>query len=259
MTTPRPKRLRRPPLPRASMVCSLRRPRCQTGRRWWCSTAPSITSCPSTPGCASRRPTRGPVDHRAPTPRGNLHGEATPRGPGRSLVARRSGGHGGRREFGSQRGSPADPHAGRSAAVECRQRPRRQMHAAIDVLEAADPDDRPSRGYAVVHAALASAIKVIARADDSSGIIGDACRRLLELHPDTAAAAGVASAEVGRLDDQVPVRRRRRLLRARPGRLRPGAWARPGWRSTGQRLDSPPRARPRNRPSADRWSAPGSA
>ena len=36
--------------------------------------------------------------------------------------------------------------------------------------------------YAVTHKALASAIKVIARAD-SSGIIGDACRRLLELHP----------------------------------------------------------------------------
>jgi hypothetical protein len=37
--------------------------------------------------------------------------------------------------------------------------------------------------YVVTHKALASAIKVIARADDSSGIIGDACRRLLELHP----------------------------------------------------------------------------
>ena len=37
--------------------------------------------------------------------------------------------------------------------------------------------------YAVTHKALTSAIKVIARADDSSGIIGDACRRLLELHP----------------------------------------------------------------------------
>jgi len=33
---------------------------------------------------------------------------------------------------------------------------------------------------------------VIARADDSSGIIGDACRRLLDLHPQSAAAAGVA-------------------------------------------------------------------
>ena len=43
--------------------------------------------------------------------------------------------------------------------------------------------------YAVTHKALASAIKVIARADDSSGIIGDACRRLLELHPTVAAAA----------------------------------------------------------------------
>jgi hypothetical protein len=39
--------------------------------------------------------------------------------------------------------------------------------------------------------ALATAIKVIARADDSSGIIGDACRRLLDLHPRLAAAANV--------------------------------------------------------------------
>lgn len=42
------------------------------------------------------------------------------------------------------------------------------------------------------HKALASAIKIIARADDSSGIIGDACRRLITLHPTVAAAAGVA-------------------------------------------------------------------
>jgi hypothetical protein len=44
----------------------------------------------------------------------------------------------------------------------------------------------------VVHAALASAVKVIARADDSSGIIGDSCRRLLALHPIAAASAKVA-------------------------------------------------------------------
>lgn len=42
--------------------------------------------------------------------------------------------------------------------------------------------------------AIASAMKVIARADDSSGIIGDACRRLLALHPVAALAAHAATA-----------------------------------------------------------------
>ena len=37
--------------------------------------------------------------------------------------------------------------------------------------------------------AIASALKVIMRADDSSGIIGDACRALLDLHPEVAARA----------------------------------------------------------------------
>jgi hypothetical protein len=37
---------------------------------------------------------------------------------------------------------------------------------------------------------------VIARADDSSGIIGDACRRLLALHPIAAASAKVAPAKL---------------------------------------------------------------
>ena len=64
-----------------------------------------------------------------------------------------------------------------------------QMHDAVDILEAAIPTTPPSEIYSVTHKSLASAIKVIARADDSSGIIGDACRRLLELHPKAAAAA----------------------------------------------------------------------
>ena len=72
------------------------------------------------------------------------------------------------------------------------------MHEAIDVLEAARATTDPSEFYTVVHAALASAVKVIARADDSSGIIGDACRRLLALHPEASAGAGVAP---GRLVD----------------------------------------------------------
>lgn len=74
----------------------------------------------------------------------------------------------------------------------------RQMHEAVDVLEAAIPDADPVEVYAVTHKAVASAVKVIARADDSSGIIGDACRRLLDLHPQTAAAARVPA---GRLVD----------------------------------------------------------
>lgn len=66
------------------------------------------------------------------------------------------------------------------------------MHAAVDILEVATATADPSEVYSVVRAALASAVKVIARADDSSGIIGEACRRLLDMHPRAAAAAQVA-------------------------------------------------------------------
>lgn len=65
------------------------------------------------------------------------------------------------------------------------------MHEAVDRLEAARSTVAAAEFYKIVHAALASAVKVIARADDSSGIIGDACRRLLAIHPDAAAAARV--------------------------------------------------------------------
>ncbi|WP_341358293.1 DUF6880 family protein [Georgenia sp. M64] len=74
----------------------------------------------------------------------------------------------------------------------------RQMHDAVDLLEQAAATENPASLYAVTHRALASAVKIIARADDSSGIIGDACRRLLALHPVHAAGAGVAP---GRLVD----------------------------------------------------------
>jgi hypothetical protein len=67
----------------------------------------------------------------------------------------------------------------------------RQIHEAVDNLDAAIPTTDPAEVYAVTHKVLASGIKVIARADDFSGIIGDACRRLLELHPTVAAAAQV--------------------------------------------------------------------
>lgn len=71
-----------------------------------------------------------------------------------------------------------------------------QMHEAIGILEAAIPTTDPAEVHAVTHKALASSIKVIARADDSSGIIGDACRRLLSLHPRTAAAARVPTGKL---------------------------------------------------------------
>jgi hypothetical protein len=67
----------------------------------------------------------------------------------------------------------------------------RQMHEAVDNLEAAIPTTDPAEIYAVAHKALSNALKVIARADDSSGIISGACRRLLELHPTVTAAAQV--------------------------------------------------------------------
>lgn len=74
----------------------------------------------------------------------------------------------------------------------------RDMHEAIDILEAAIPTTDPAEIYTVTHKALASSLKVIARADDSAGIIGDACRRLLELHP---LAAASARTSVGKLID----------------------------------------------------------
>ncbi|MGO1628368.1 MAG: DUF6880 family protein, partial [Microbacterium sp.] len=72
----------------------------------------------------------------------------------------------------------------------------KQMHDAIDALESALPETDPGEAYQVAHKALASAITVIARADDSSGIIGDACRRLLALHPRLAAAASVPASKL---------------------------------------------------------------
>jgi hypothetical protein len=65
------------------------------------------------------------------------------------------------------------------------------MHEAVDILEAALLTEDPAEVYSVTNKAVASAMKVIARADDSSGIISDACCRLLDLHPKAAATAGV--------------------------------------------------------------------
>ena len=95
----------------------------------------------------------------------------------------------------------------------------RQMHEAVDNLEAAIPTTDPAEVYAVTHKALASAIKVIARADDSSGIIGGACRRLLELLPTVAAAAQVPASNLVDWMMRFQFDGERRLLRDRPGRL----------------------------------------
>jgi len=70
------------------------------------------------------------------------------------------------------------------------------MHEAVDILEAAVTDHDPQDVFAVTSKALASSLTVIARADDSSGIIGNACRRLLELHPVVAARASAPVASL---------------------------------------------------------------
>jgi tetratricopeptide (TPR) repeat protein len=62
-----------------------------------------------------------------------------------------------------------------------------RMHEAVAILRQAAEDDDPAEVFAVTQRAIASALKVIMRADDSSGIIGNACYDLLELHSIAAA------------------------------------------------------------------------
>uniref|UniRef100_UPI003D9051C4 DUF6880 family protein n=1 Tax=Gordonia sp. B7-2 TaxID=3420932 RepID=UPI003D9051C4 len=71
-----------------------------------------------------------------------------------------------------------------------------QMHEAVDILEEAATGDDPADVFAVTQKALASSLTLIMRADDSSGIIGGAIRRLLALHPTVAERAGVAPAKL---------------------------------------------------------------
>lgn len=78
-----------------------------------------------------------------------------------------------------------------------------QMRDGVAILELAVNDPAalpatleilaptPEETYRVVHKALASGIRIIARADDSSGVIGDAIRDLIAIHPVAAAAAHV--------------------------------------------------------------------
>lgn len=71
----------------------------------------------------------------------------------------------------------------------------RQMHDAVDILESVSGHD-PVGVFAVTQRAIASATKVVMRADDSSGIIGDACRRLLDLHALLASPAAPPAAKL---------------------------------------------------------------
>lgn len=63
------------------------------------------------------------------------------------------------------------------------------MHEAVGLLRDAAESADPAALLAVVEKAVAAAVRVILRADDSSGIIGDAIRGLLELHANVASKA----------------------------------------------------------------------
>ncbi|HVV77174.1 MAG TPA: hypothetical protein VHC43_14180 [Mycobacteriales bacterium] len=62
-----------------------------------------------------------------------------------------------------------------------------QMHEAVQLLRDALDREDAATVLIVTQKAIASSMSVIMRADDSSGIIGDACRDLLDLHPVVAA------------------------------------------------------------------------
>ena len=59
----------------------------------------------------------------------------------------------------------------------------RQIHAAVRILESATETGDSTVVVGVRQQVIASAMRVIMHADDSSGIIGDACRALLDMHP----------------------------------------------------------------------------
>ncbi|MDY6811821.1 MAG: hypothetical protein SW127_22910, partial [Actinomycetota bacterium] len=64
-----------------------------------------------------------------------------------------------------------------------------RMQEAATVLQQATAQGDPADVFAVTQKAIASALTVIMRADDSSGIMGDAIRSLLEIHADMSAPA----------------------------------------------------------------------
>lgn len=65
------------------------------------------------------------------------------------------------------------------------------MHEAVALLRAAVDTEDPADVFDVTQRSIDSATRVIMRADDSSGIIGDAIRDLLAMHPAAAARAAV--------------------------------------------------------------------
>ncbi|WOP18822.1 DUF6880 family protein [Raineyella sp. LH-20] len=71
-----------------------------------------------------------------------------------------------------------------------------QLHEAVAVLRQAAQDEPADQVLGVTQRAIASALRVIWRADDSSGIIGDAIQDLLDLHADLVRAAQPPSAKV---------------------------------------------------------------
>lgn len=74
-----------------------------------------------------------------------------------------------------------------------------QMRDAVDILEQARATGTdPTDVLDVTQRAIASSLKIIMRADDSSGIIGDVIHDLLDLHPAVAAEAQASPAKLVR-------------------------------------------------------------
>ena len=71
-----------------------------------------------------------------------------------------------------------------------------QMLRAVAILDEASAVEKPALVLSVTQKAIASAMKVIMRADDSSGIIGNACQDLLAIHPNVAARAEAPAAKL---------------------------------------------------------------
>ena len=72
----------------------------------------------------------------------------------------------------------------------------RELYEAVALLRQAAQDEPADEVFAVTQRAIASALRVILRADDSSGIIGDAIRDLLDLHAELARAVRPPAAKL---------------------------------------------------------------
>jgi hypothetical protein len=71
-----------------------------------------------------------------------------------------------------------------------------QMLEAVELLRAANDTEAPGALLPIVEKAIAAAVRVILRADDSSGIIGSAIDELLDLHAQLAPKARPAPAKL---------------------------------------------------------------